>query len=33
MDFAEGFGIDVAGALLDKVEFNLDRPYKHGKEF
>jgi NTP pyrophosphatase (non-canonical NTP hydrolase) len=33
MDFAEGFGIDVAGALLDKVEFNLGRPYKHGKEF
>ena len=34
LDFAEGKGHDVVGALLAKVEFNKTRPYKHGgKEF
>jgi len=31
MDFAYGFGLDVAGALIAKMQFNQSRPFKHGK--
>jgi NTP pyrophosphatase (non-canonical NTP hydrolase) len=33
MDFSEGNGLDVSGALIKKHEFNKTRPYKHGKKF
>lgn len=34
MDWAEGKNLDVAGAILTKMEFNKNRPYKHGgKQF
>jgi NTP pyrophosphatase (non-canonical NTP hydrolase) len=33
MDMAVGNGWDVPGALLAKIVYNLDREYKHGKEF
>jgi len=33
MDFAGSRGFDIAMALVDKVEFNRSRPYKHGKIF
>lgn len=33
LDMAAGRGYDLAGALLAKIEFNQERPHKHGKEF
>lgn len=34
LDFAEYHGYDVISAMLDKVEFNRSRSFKHGgKEF
>lgn len=30
MDFAEHYGMDVAGAVIAKVGFNAGREYKHG---
>lgn len=32
MDFAEGWGLDVAGAILAKMAFNTTRPHKHGRK-
>lgn len=26
-------GLDVAGAIIEKMKYNTNRPYKHGKEF
>lgn len=26
-------GLDVAGAIIEKMKYNSNRPYKHGKEF
>lgn len=31
MDFAHGWGFDVANAVLAKMEYNRGRPFKHGK--
>lgn len=33
MDWAEGYGIDLEQAILDKHKFNLTRPRLHGKKF
>lgn len=33
MDLAGGMGMNLAGAIVAKVEYNLGRPRKHGKEF
>ena len=33
MDFASGFGLDVANAILTKMDYNASRPHKHGKKF
>lgn len=30
MDFAQFYGYDVAGAIVDKAAINNGRPYKHG---
>lgn len=32
-DYAGGWGLPLAAALLAKFEFNASRPYKHGKVF
>ena len=32
MDIAEFYGIDLAQAILDKMEYNNARPYKHGRK-
>lgn len=33
MDFAGAHGLDVAGALLEKLAYNRSRPHKHGKAY
>ena len=33
MDLAGGMDMDLAGAIVAKVEYNKGRPRKHGKEF
>lgn len=33
MDFAEGMGFNVAGAIKAKHQYNLGRQEKHGKKF
>lgn len=33
MDLAGGIGLDLAGAIVAKVEYNKGRAYKHGKKF
>jgi NTP pyrophosphatase (non-canonical NTP hydrolase) len=33
MDFAERYRLDVAGAMIAKIEFNRGRSFKHGKKF
>lgn len=33
MDYAQFRGLDVAGAVIAKSEFNKTRPFKHGKKF
>jgi hypothetical protein len=30
MDYAAGFGLDVAGAIVEKMRYNEGRPYGHG---
>lgn len=32
-DMAEYYGIDLESAIIEKMEFNKTRPYKHGKQF
>ena len=32
-DFCEARGIDLEKAIIDKMEYNKTRPYKHGKQF
>lgn len=32
-DMADYYGIDLETAILEKMEFNKTRPYKHGKQF
>jgi NTP pyrophosphatase (non-canonical NTP hydrolase) len=32
MDYAAGYGLDVAAALLEKMEYNSTRPFMHGKK-
>jgi hypothetical protein len=33
MDLSCGLKLDVAGAIIEKMKYNKNRPYKHGKEF
>lgn len=33
MDMAEYCGYDIAGAMVEKIEYNKTRKYKHGKCF
>jgi len=33
LDFAGGLELDVAGALLAKMQYNAGRPPKHGRQF
>ncbi len=33
MDYAFGKDLDVAGAILAKIEYNQNREYMHGKSF
>ncbi len=33
MDYAGAKNLDLAGALLAKMDFNRERPYRHGKNF
>lgn len=33
LDYAGGKGLNVAGALLAKMQYNAGRPEKHGREF
>lgn len=30
-DFAAGFGLDVGGAIVEKMRYNAGRPFRHGK--
>lgn len=32
-DMADYYGIDLESAIIEKMEFNKTRPYKHGKQF
>jgi len=32
-DYADGFGLRLAQAMLAKMAYNTTRPYKHNKEF
>ena len=32
LDLAEYFGIDMEKAVIEKHEYNIKRPYKHGKK-
>jgi NTP pyrophosphatase (non-canonical NTP hydrolase) len=32
-DFAGAKRLDLGGAIVDKLEYNSTRPYKHGKEY
>ena len=32
-DMADFYGIDLQAAIIEKHNFNLTRPYKHGKQF
>lgn len=32
-DMADYYGIDLEEMIIEKMEFNKARPYKHGKEF
>lgn len=32
-DMADYYGIDLEAAIIEKMEFNKTRPFKHGKEF
>lgn len=33
MDFGRYHDLDIAGAILKKHQYNLSRPYKHGRKF
>lgn len=33
LDFAEGYNLNVAGAIEAKIQYNASRPFKHGKQF
>ena len=33
MDYAFGKDLDVAGAIVAKIEYNSDREFMHGKSF
>jgi len=33
MDYAEGKNYDIANAIVAKIQYNTNRPYKHGKAF
>lgn len=33
LDYSAAFNLDVAGAILAKIEYNKSRPYKHGRKF
>lgn len=33
LDYSGGFGLRLAKAVEAKLEFNRNRPYKHGKQF
>lgn len=33
LDFCEGMGLDLEGAVREKIEFNKNRPHKHGKKY
>jgi NTP pyrophosphatase (non-canonical NTP hydrolase) len=33
MDMAEGSGLDIAAAMVAKVEYNREREYRHGRLF
>lgn len=32
-DMADYYGIDLEAAIIEKMDFNKTRPYKHGKKF
>lgn len=32
-DAAGGLGLDLGGAMVEKLEYNRSRPYKHGKKY
>lgn len=32
MDYAEGYGLDVGTALIEKMHYNSTRPFMHGKK-
>lgn len=32
-DMADYYGIDLEAAIIEKMEFNKTRPYKHGRKF
>lgn len=32
MDMSVGYGLDVSGAIVAKMKYNVTRPYKHGKK-
>jgi len=33
LDMCAGYGLDLSGALIDKMEFNKTRGYLHGKRY
>lgn len=33
LDASAFMGLDIHGAVLDKIEYNKTRPYKHGKKY
>lgn len=33
MDFSAGHGLDVGGAVVEKMRYNATRPARHGKRF
>ena len=33
MDYAEANNLNIVGAILNKIKYNLRRPYKHNKKF
>lgn len=33
LDYAGTRGLDIGGAIIAKMEYNKNRPYKHGKKF
>lgn len=33
LDTAGAYGLDIQGAMIEKLEYNKTRPYKHGKKY